>query len=445
MRILGWRAEIHLHEIFGRLARRGHDIDLIASGWPGAAPAAELDGIRIRRCGSRHSFAWRARPAVRAQLGSRGYDVVVEDINKVPLYLCRITDLPFCALVPHLSERPRFSSELAHGSERLGGGEATNGLYRRPHPRESESTRDDRCAWRAGGGHCDYPALSVWYHTDPPRPGGGAAPDVPVCGAFEAVQRMETVLRAMAAARANGAIVLGSRGGRRSPRPRDRAHVRVRMRSASYGFVSDEEKRADAPGMGWGAEAPKRMGNLDVEAAGCGRQRWPRTNPPSGNRYGMETGFWCHGDIPVVQPHLDVAADRGWSPNWGVVPRVAEGAPGQGSLQAIEATRERPRQGGRSVPQGSRPARSQGLSPCSSRRSRRRRVDRRCPPRNCRAGPVLAGSPSGSHHRTRPRAPASPTSHRSTPTLGAFPRNFFTFDCPRRRHEGAGATARCRA
>ena len=25
-------AEIHLHEIFGRLARRGHDIDLIASG-----------------------------------------------------------------------------------------------------------------------------------------------------------------------------------------------------------------------------------------------------------------------------------------------------------------------------------------------------------------------------------------------------------------------------
>jgi hypothetical protein len=33
-------AEIHLHEIFGRLAYAGHTIDLVASGWPGAAPAA---------------------------------------------------------------------------------------------------------------------------------------------------------------------------------------------------------------------------------------------------------------------------------------------------------------------------------------------------------------------------------------------------------------------
>ena len=68
-------AEIHLHEIFGRLARDGggsrHAIDLVTSGWPGCAPAAELDGMRVRRVGGRHSFALLARGAVRSLLAAR--------------------------------------------------------------------------------------------------------------------------------------------------------------------------------------------------------------------------------------------------------------------------------------------------------------------------------------------------------------------------------------
>jgi len=28
-------AEIHLHEIFGRLAARGHEVTLLCGGWPG--------------------------------------------------------------------------------------------------------------------------------------------------------------------------------------------------------------------------------------------------------------------------------------------------------------------------------------------------------------------------------------------------------------------------
>ncbi|PYO77373.1 MAG: hypothetical protein DMD67_06640 [Gemmatimonadetes bacterium] len=95
-------AEIHLHEIFGRLARRGHTIDLVASGWPGAAPEAELDGMRVRRYGGRYTFALHARGAVRRLLSAGSYDVVVEDINKLPLFLAGLTDKPFSALVPHL-------------------------------------------------------------------------------------------------------------------------------------------------------------------------------------------------------------------------------------------------------------------------------------------------------------------------------------------------------
>ena len=95
-------AEVHLHEIFGRLARRGHAIDLVASGWTGSAREARLDGMRIERHGGRYSFALHARRAVRRLLAAHSYDVVVEDINKLPLFLSGVTDRPFCAIVPHL-------------------------------------------------------------------------------------------------------------------------------------------------------------------------------------------------------------------------------------------------------------------------------------------------------------------------------------------------------
>ena len=85
-------AETHLHEIFGRLAGQGHAIDLVTSGWSGAAQEGELDGMRVRRVGGRHTFALAARPAVRRLLAASRYDVVVEDINKLPLFLAGLPD-----------------------------------------------------------------------------------------------------------------------------------------------------------------------------------------------------------------------------------------------------------------------------------------------------------------------------------------------------------------
>jgi hypothetical protein len=102
-------AEIHLHELFGRLARWGHTVDLVVSGWPGAAPEAELDGMHVHRVGGRHSFALRARGVVRRLLATGGYDIVVEDINKLPLFLPQLTRLPFCAIVPHLFGTTAFA------------------------------------------------------------------------------------------------------------------------------------------------------------------------------------------------------------------------------------------------------------------------------------------------------------------------------------------------
>ena len=95
-------AEIHLFEIFTRLAARGHRIRLVTSGWRGGAPVATVDGIEVHRFGERNSFAWFGRGAVRRELRREPPDVVIEDINKIPLFLAGLTDRPLGVIIPHL-------------------------------------------------------------------------------------------------------------------------------------------------------------------------------------------------------------------------------------------------------------------------------------------------------------------------------------------------------
>ena len=63
-------AEVHLFELFGRLARAGHRVRLVCSGWPGAAPTAVVDGIAVERHGGRQTFALLGRTAVRRALAA---------------------------------------------------------------------------------------------------------------------------------------------------------------------------------------------------------------------------------------------------------------------------------------------------------------------------------------------------------------------------------------
>jgi len=66
---------------------------------PARRGARRPPGASLRR--TTHLRAARARCGARLLRANR-YDVVVEDINKLPLFLPGLTDRPFCALVPHL-------------------------------------------------------------------------------------------------------------------------------------------------------------------------------------------------------------------------------------------------------------------------------------------------------------------------------------------------------
>jgi glycosyltransferase involved in cell wall biosynthesis len=325
-------AEIHLHEIFGRLARRGHEIDLVTSGWPGAAPAAELDGLRVRRLGGRYSFAWHARPAVRAQLAARAYDVIVEDINKVPLYLCRLTDLPFCAVVPHLFGTTAFLeanwalAAIVWAAELL-----IPRVYRRAAFHAiSDSTRDDLV--RRGVPReriaVIYPGVdAAWYHPDPGTP-RAERPTFLYVGRLKRYKGVEIALRALAAARVTrGDLVLeiAGQGDDQARLERLAGTLGVADAVRFLGFVSDEEKRR-VMRRAWAvvlASSKEGWGISNVEAAACGTPALASDSPGlrESVRDGVSGFLVPHGDVQALARRmLELAGDS------GLVTRLGRGA-----------------------------------------------------------------------------------------------------------------------
>jgi len=98
----GGGAEIHLHEIFGRLAEWGHPVKVLASGFQGAPGIEILDGMEVHRVGGRYNFSLVAPFYFRRKWPSGFFDVIVEDLNKVPVFLPLFTKTPVVLLVHHL-------------------------------------------------------------------------------------------------------------------------------------------------------------------------------------------------------------------------------------------------------------------------------------------------------------------------------------------------------
>ncbi|HEX4627581.1 MAG TPA: glycosyltransferase family 4 protein [Gemmatimonadales bacterium] len=314
-------AEVHLHEIFGRLARRGHAIDLVTSGWAGGAPEAQLDGMRVERHGGRYSFAVQARGVVRRLLGAHRYDIVVEDINKLPLYLAGLTDRPFCAVVPHLFGTTAFLeaswpvAAVVWAAERL-----VPRAYRRAWFHAiSDSTRDDlvRRGVPADRIEVVYPGVDATWYAPDPTVRRTLEPTFLYVGRLKRYKGVEIALEALALVRQARADVTLDIAGQGDDRPRLEGVARALGLGAAarfVGFVSDEEKRRllrrswavllPSPKEGWGIS--------NVEAAACGTPALVSDSPGlrESVRHG-ETGFLVpHGDTRVLADRmLTLAAD----------------------------------------------------------------------------------------------------------------------------------------
>ena len=95
-------AEVHLWEILTRWLPRGAEITYLASSLPGMAPEETLDGIRILRRGTWWNGNWAAAACVRRELAGERFDLVIEDLNKLPYYSPLWAPAPVLVIVPHL-------------------------------------------------------------------------------------------------------------------------------------------------------------------------------------------------------------------------------------------------------------------------------------------------------------------------------------------------------
>lgn len=101
-------AEVHLHEVFSRIARRGHEVTLVCSSFPGAVAEENVGGIRVIRRGGRYLFNFRFLYEYVVHLRRGSFDIVVEDMNKIPFFTPLYVRKPLCGITHHLFGKSIF-------------------------------------------------------------------------------------------------------------------------------------------------------------------------------------------------------------------------------------------------------------------------------------------------------------------------------------------------
>lgn len=330
-------AELHFFEIFRRLVGWGHEVILICSGFAGAASQETIEGIRVRRYGRRYSFALRGRPAIRKALKEADFDVVVEDINKLPLYTPTLTDLPVYAIVPHLFGLTAFrevgwpvAAAVAFCELPL------PWVYRRAEFHAiSQSTKLDLMKRGVAGERIRviYPGVDCEWYT--PRPEGRAGePTFLYLGRLKRYKGVATAVRAVAILRGRGLTVRLLVVGEGDDRPRLERLVR-RLDLAETvtftGFVSEERKR-DLMRAAWAVVLPSAKegwGITNVEAAACGTAALAADRPGlrESVRDGVTGMLFPYGDAESLAAAMSrLAQDRDLVERMGrAARRFAEG------------------------------------------------------------------------------------------------------------------------
>mgnify|MGYP001161920185 CR=1 FL=1 len=95
-------AEVHFHETFTRIAKAGHHVTLLCSRYPGAEVHESIDGITVIRNGWKLTFNLTVPWFYHRHLAHEAFDIIIEDLNKIPFFLPCFTKRPVLALLHHL-------------------------------------------------------------------------------------------------------------------------------------------------------------------------------------------------------------------------------------------------------------------------------------------------------------------------------------------------------
>lgn len=97
----GGGAEVHMHEIFKRISSMGHEITLFCCEFDGCEKEEIIDGIKVIRKGSRSLFNYGVKKYYRENFQNKGFDIVIDDINKIPFFTPRFVTEPILGISHH--------------------------------------------------------------------------------------------------------------------------------------------------------------------------------------------------------------------------------------------------------------------------------------------------------------------------------------------------------
>jgi glycosyltransferase involved in cell wall biosynthesis len=319
-------AEIHLDEIYSRLANSGHEVTWLASGWRSCSPRAERRGIRVHRTGHRYTFGAASVAYYRRNFAGQPFDLVVEALNKVPIYAPLWADPPVALVVHHLFGTTAFREAPLP----LAG---LTWLQERPLARIyegvrvqaiSESTKGDLVSRGLNEGLIDviYPGVDLEFFRAASSPTRSPTPTFLYLGRLRRYKRVDLVLRAFAQLLGEGVsanLVIAGQGSDARRLRGLAAELGLHEKVRFAGFVSELEKLAlyqhcwanvfVSPKEGWGI--------TNLEAAACGTATIASDSP------GLRESV-VHGRTGLLVPHGSVTALTAAMRRFASEPALAE-------------------------------------------------------------------------------------------------------------------------
>jgi len=197
-------AEVIMYEICRRFAAWGHRVSFLTGHWSDAPRRETIEGMDIHRAGNTYTFNYVAPWMLRRLMRTETFDLVIEDINKIPFYTPWFQkQAPVLAVVPHLFGTTVFQQASLPLAAYVYGWEQLIPLaYRRSRFSVLSHTtaadlerrgiaRDRMQLIRAGIDHT--------YYQPPAREGRVPRPIVTYLGRIKKYKRIDLVIRALPA------------------------------------------------------------------------------------------------------------------------------------------------------------------------------------------------------------------------------------------------------
>ncbi len=307
-------AEVHLHETFKRVVALGHKVTVFCSTFPGAPEEEMIDGIRIVRKGSRNTFNFIVPWYYLSKLRHENFDVVVDDLNKIPFYTPLYVRRPLVGLSHHF-----FGTSIFREAGPIAGSyvylaeELVDFFYKKiPFLVVSQSTLDEFVArgfrrenFTLALNSIDHSRL---HPTGVPK---SAHPTVGYFGRLKRYKSVDHIVTSFARIRRqmpDAELVIIGRGDFRPELERLAGELGVADATRFTGFVSDEEKQRLLQEL-WVVVNPSMKegwGIVNVEANACGTPAIAADSP--GLRDSVQdgrTGFlYPYGDIDALTERL---------------------------------------------------------------------------------------------------------------------------------------------